>query len=55
MGHGLKPSFDHRHKKLQEQELSQGDNKEKKIIRNANLRLTQDLKHKYIRKKHNIC
>ncbi len=55
MGHGPKLSFDHGHEKLQEQELSQGDNKEKKIIRNVNLSLTQDLKHKYTRQKHNIC
>ncbi len=30
MGHGPEPSFCHGHEKLQDQELSQGHNKEKK-------------------------
>jgi hypothetical protein len=39
----------HGHEKLQEQELNQGHNKEKKsqkITENASLKLTQDYKHK---------
>jgi len=42
VGYGPKPTFCHGHEKLQEQKLSQGHNKEKKITRNGSLNLTQD-------------